>query len=278
MGMRHGFPHYTRRKRVFKSLTGDMWEKLISRVLISGPPNTFKTSSLRTWPKPVHVISYPGEKGYASIPQEDGVFGYVWEEGVDSRESPRSVVSRVKELTIEILSGQRGEVKTFVGDGLHKLYEKFLAAVTLGASARGEEFEPRVYGRVHKMFRDYLDMVNQSPVPFVVFTSWSAREKDDPDAKGQDATYHEFPDLPGQMSRWIMGEFSIVLHSEVVYSLDPKKDATGWWRVKPGSKVWGAQMKIPLEILRKIPERIPQDWEKLYHYLITEEKANVQRV
>ncbi|MEK6879083.1 MAG: hypothetical protein AABY22_05715, partial [Nanoarchaeota archaeon] len=50
------------------------------RVLIVGAPGSMKTTSLLTWPKPLHILSYPGEKGWETIPTNlEGVKAYVWD-------------------------------------------------------------------------------------------------------------------------------------------------------------------------------------------------------
>ena len=236
------------------------WARRARRILINGPPNSRKTSSLATWPGPLFVQSYPGEKGTASIPKTtvDGLpvkaFAF---ESPEAEVNWSQVVKDTKALTIEILSGKLGEVKTFAGDGLHKLYFMFLAEATFGASARGENFDAKLYGNAGTRFFQYVDLVMRSNVENVVFTCWDGHEKDDPDEKGTSPSRHIFPELPGQASKKIMGEFSISLYAT--------KDPAGKfvWQTQPSGKVWGAGVKLPVEVAKTLPLFIEQDWRVL---------------
>src|SRR5229473_2064730 len=225
----------------FKQLDKDTWKKGVSRTLIVGPPNSFKTTSISTWPRDIHWISYPGEKGHSSIPAGDpGVHAYVWEADDLTKFSPSSVVTEIEKLTIEILTLKHGPITTFAGDGLHKLYEFYLLQELAAlkqvfggspefAGATDEELEEKLsgkaYGRAHSSFKHYLDIVGFSGVEHAVFTIWDGEEKDNPDNK-RGGPSHVFPDLPGKMARRIMGEFPIVLASKITLP-DPQGRSVG---------------------------------------------------
>src|SRR3990167_10004017 len=106
-----------------KVLTKELGEKMIRRALIIGGPNTFKTTAIvRTAEQPLHILSYPGEKGAGVIPTtEPGINGYIWEEEDAAQFSISKQIEDIERTTWDILSGKFGEVKTFAGDGLHKL-------------------------------------------------------------------------------------------------------------------------------------------------------------
>lgn len=250
----------------FTESTPDEWRKRLSRVVLSGSPNSRKTTSLATWPGRTAVISYPGEKGYAAMPGKaaDGteLKSWLWTVPEAGEVAWGTVVTEVKTLTAEILNGKYGEFQTFAGDGLHKLYAAFLADATGGASAKGQGFEAKLYSNAHARFFDYVDMVFRSKIPHVVFTVWDGAEKDDPDDKSVNASKHVFPDLPGQAAKKIMGEASIVLHAT--------KNAKGdfCWYTQPTGKVWGAGMKLPAGIAGKIPAEVPQDYTKLFNLIV----------
>jgi hypothetical protein len=196
----------------------------------------------------------------------------------------QEILKAVEQLTIECLTGARGEIATFAGDGLHKLYEHFfqqeLQNLVLvfenSAKYQGmtkeqieEDLTGKAYGNAHREFVHYLNKVSVSKVPNVVMTIWDGDEKDDPN--NRKSASHVFPDLPGKMAKRIMGEFSVVLFSEVSLP-DPQGKRRGTWQLRPGGKVWGAGVKVPPDIAKRLPEKIEQDWSKLHPLLLGEVK------
>ena len=248
----------------------DGWRRAVTRCLLSGPPNSGKTTSLRTWPGVV-IQSYPGEKGVASIPYSDGVRAFVG--SLPPPGEPvnyAGVIAETERLTTEILTGKHSEVTTFAGDGLHKLHELYLAEATAGASMEGREFDPRLYGSAHKRFFRYLDMVLRSPVPYIVFTVWDGHEKDDPDERGATPSRHIYPELPGLAAKRMMGEFSLVLYS----TRQGTGPATKFiWQTQPFGKVWGAGAKLPIEVARRLPVTVEQDWRVVERIILGESKS-----
>lgn len=238
------------------------------RVLISGPPNTLKTTATFTWPAHRQHVSYPGEKGFETIPRNDpSVTPWIWEtEDASKTLTPHTVVQAIETLTVEILAGKHGECTTFVGDGLHKLYTWYFERAWLDLG-QTEENVGRAYGAAHRAFSAYLNRVLQSRVPYVVMTVWEGRTKDDPESRDKRAPTHIFPDLPGEMAKRIVGEFSVVLYSEADPP-DPKGQVRARWQVRPAGKVWGVGAKLPPELALKLPNKIePPDFRKLEPYL-----------
>jgi hypothetical protein len=233
------------------------WERDVKRTLLVGDPNSGKSFSLRTWPGPQEVLAYPGEKGSSSIASvsDDGKPVRVVRYAADGDIADWAAV--VKEMKEATRSALEAKPRTFAGDGLHKLYQCFLHEATFGASSRGNDFDPKLYGVATTRFGQYLDLVMRSPVEHIVFTVWGALEKDDPDERGATPSRHIFPDLPGQAAKRVMGEFSLVLYAN--------KDASGKyiWQTKPMGKVWGAGSKLPPSISARIPLTVEQDWGKL---------------
>lgn len=251
----------------FKQLTADAWQQGLRRSLIVGPPNSRKTTSLFTWPRPIGLISYPGEKGFASIPVgEPGVNAFVWEDDVVTKTSPSALVKEIETASFELLAGKHGEITTFAGDGIHKLYSAYLNEATNGAYSNGDDFEPRMYGRAHEAFLHYLNRVMHSKVQYVVFTVWDGREADNPEAGSKSPT-HIFPDLPGKLAKRIMGEFSVVLYAEVSPPV-PGQTQKATWQLQPGGKVWGAGVKLPVALAAKLPSKVPQDWKQVEPLLL----------
>ena len=260
----------------FKPLDKDSWVKSLSRTLISGPPNTRKTTSLLTWPRPIHILVYPNEGGAASIPaEEEGVFAYVFEENELEKSQPGLVVKQVEDLTLDILTGKKGEVATFAGDGLHKFYDfykerEFKSLVASNPTQSEEKLIGRAYGNAHNEFLHYLGLVKRSSVGNVVFTLWDGKEKDDPDNTSAKAPTHIYPDLPGQLAKRVMGEFSVVLYA----ILTPEGHSQAKWQIQPTGKVWGAAVKVPPHIAVDLPQEFQQNWAELLPVLKGEKKVN----
>ena len=250
------------------------------RVLISGPPNTLKTTSLLTWPRPLHIIFYPGEKGHETVTDGmEGVKKYVWEFEDPSKTSPASVVREIERLTSDIVIGKHGEVATLAGDGLHKLYgwyyAKCFADLLASAETRkgwdgdDDKLRGRAYGQAHDEFSLYLTKTLATKVPYMAMTVWEGRQKDNPEDLAKNAPTHIFPDLPGQMANRIVGEFSVVLYSEVSPIADLKGQLKGQWQIRPGGKVWGVGVKVSPEIAQSLPAKLPQDFPTLERLLRT---------
>lgn len=250
----------------FKQLDPEQWRRLFSRAAIIGLPNSWKTSSLRTWPRPIHILSYPGENGAAAIPQEDGIHAYVWEDDPATAKSPTAIVNEVERTTTEILAGKYGPIKTFAGDGFHKLYSvMYDAAFNELTDALphidSDKLGGRAYAEAHKKAFRYFKRVNSSSVPYAVMTMWSGRDKDDPENKNSQS--HIWPDLPGTLATKVMGEFGVVLYAEPGLEIAPGKFKPGTWQVRKGGKVWGAGMKLPPAVAARVPTIVEQDWGKL---------------
>jgi hypothetical protein len=170
----------------------------------------------------------------------------------------------MRKVTIDILAGKHGAVRTYFGDGLHKAYQIILAACTGGANFTGEEFEPKLYAKAHSLFWEYIDLILNSSVEYVVLTCWDGAEQDnklDQSNEGKKKV-HVYPDLPGQAAKKIMGEFSLVLNAGIE---GVGGAARYYWQTQPGGWVWGAGMKLPLEVTAKLklPREVEQNWTKL---------------
>lgn len=243
------------------------------RVGISGPPNTFKTTSLLTWPRPIHIISYPGEKGWETLPVGiEGVHSYVWKIEDPSKVTSASVVSEVDKLTVEVISEKRGPVQTLAGDGLHKLYDWYYKKARVDIDdipgMSDDQKDIRAYGNpqggAFKLFLDYLHKVLHSTVPYVVMTMWEDPEKDDPQDKSRSAPMHVFPAFPGKIAKRVVGEFGVMVYAEVTSPVaDLHGNVKGTWQIRPGGKVWGVGAKVPLEVALTLPGKIPQDFPTL---------------
>jgi hypothetical protein len=253
------------------------------RTLIIGPPNSLKTTSLLTWPGLKAIMSYPGEKGYDTLPLDrDDILPFVWKIGPEediTKLNPHEIVKEVEQTTAKIIGGKYGDtpVQTFAGDGLHKLYEWYYARARRDLDSLNVEDnikDARAYGYAHKDFIKYLTMVTHSSIQYAVFTCWSARERDDPDNTSTKAPTHIWPALPGQMANLILGEFSVVMFADSMPVQPGSKLLKARWQLKPEGKVWGVGVKAPKVVVEKLPVFVEADWSKLEPMLLSKEGSN----
>lgn len=247
------------------------------RLLISGPPNSFKTTSLLTCHKPLHILSCPGEKGWETIPVGvEDIHTYVWEVEDPTKITSASVVAEVDKLLVEVITGKKGPVTTLALDGIHKLYDwdykKARVELEDIPNMSDDQKDIRAYGNpqggAYKSFLDRLHKVLASTVPYVVCTVWEDPEKDDSQDKSKNAPMHTYPALPGKIAKRIVGEFSAVVYAEVQSPIADLHGAVkGTWQLRPGGKVWGVGVKAPLEVAMKLPKYIPQDFPTLERLL-----------
>lgn len=233
------------------------WLRSLRRILISAPPLHGKTTSFRTFPPKRHVLVAPGETGHSSIMPSADTNKYVWE---FDPTSPQVVWGKVwmevKQTTREILGGKHGEVTTFAIDGLHVLYECMMRA-----KGWTPDTDPKEFTSYHKEFKDYLDPIIASDVPYVVASCYDGPEVVDV-LKGDSSRENMsiFPDLPGKMAKHVMGKFPVALHAKKVAGPDGKDKYT--WELRATKKVQAVGFHIPREITERLPAELPQDWGK----------------
>jgi len=261
---------------MFKELDEDLWLKVFSRVLVIGPPNSLKTTSLLTWPRPIGILSFPGEKGSGTIPiNEPGIKAWVWEEEGKPATAAQKI-KEIEEITVKVLTSG---IKTFAGDGLIKLAglqwtKEFVRQLANNERLLAEgkvtedELKLRAYGNENfgscRATLTYINKVCQSGVENVVFTCWDGEEKDDPQVKKSGS--HTYADLPGKLARRITGEFGVTLYSHVSLP-DPLGKISGSWQIRPKGKVWGVGIKVPPQVAKLMPTEVPHNWTKLVELL-----------
>ncbi len=245
-------------------ITPELRAKMLRRVYVFGPPNSFKTTSvITTGVYPMVLISCPGERGWGTIPKNvKGLRPFVWERSPTDAQTAESVRAEVHTTVEKAIAGEYGPIRSLVIDGFHQMYEVYLEIATGGAYGRGEDFEPRLYARAHKMADRFLGITLDSPIEYVTFTSWNARE---PDRVGGDArASHEWPDLPGKAAKKMVGHFSVVAFARVKQTKLPDGSQASEWLLKPDTEVWGASVKMDPRLIVRLPTTVPQDFKKLY--------------
>ena len=272
-----------------KELTPDLGTKSLRRVLIIGAPGTFKTTSIiKSFPRPLAILNYPGEGGSAVIPtNEPDLKAWAWEQDPHDFASAK-IIDEVEQQTWKILMS--GEFKTFAGDGLTKLaalywnreYQRLLNSyakqIAEGKVNRdGVPYEEGLklqaygnenYGACRDTLR-YISRIRHSNIDTVVLTTREGVEAEDKELVGN-TNRHIFAELPGKLARNIVGEFGVVMRAEVSNVVDPKTGATrseGVWQIRKGGSVWGVGVKVSPERAEKLPLKVPQDWGRLYQLL-----------
>lgn len=246
----------------FVPADAEMYTKSQSRVLIAGDPNSGKTQSLLTWPRPLHVVVYPGEKGAATIRHDptNGVHVYLYQGGKTGINSA-DCIREVRQLVTDILVGKMGKTETIAGDGVHKFYDYLLDVSSGGAYLNGDEVDMKAYVPAQREFQKHLDTIAYSSAPNVVFTCWTGQERDS--QKKEVKTTHIWPDLPGKAAKRILGEFTATLYSTVRPAAIPGGDPQFVWQLKPDETVWGVGVKCPDDVRAQLPKYTPQDWKTL---------------
>jgi hypothetical protein len=256
---------------IIHELTEEDFIWAMSRILITGAPNSGKTGCSKTFRGPTHLLSYPGEGGINAIPKVDWIKRYIWKEDAAARMNSKAVVDEIWDVTVKIVTGKYGPIHTFFGDGVHRLFEYYIDQASGGKYFKGtmQKQDWLTAGGARAAFKDYLKMVKSSPVPVVVFTAWEAYEPDKQgDVYGTDK--HVLPDFVGKMARDAMGEFSLILSSHSKPNVIKGKPPRFWWQLKADSEVHGAAIKIDPAIWASLPNEIDQDWPKLEALLLGE--------
>lgn len=255
-------------------------------MLINGEPNSGKTTALLTFPGPRVVLSYPGEGGYDTLPDNDPTttkMVYISDKLTTTAPSSQ-IITEVEKATVAAL--QTPGLQTFCGDGLHKLATFVMDAMSggqyfEGATIRTESasntnvLDPRVWGQTERWLFNYLHIVKQSAVPNVVFTCWDqekAERKAKPGEQWSTLTQHRMPALPGNIARTIMGEFTVIVNASRGKYTDHKTgketaDRGYRWQTKSDGDVWGCAIKAPVGVVEKIPKFVKADWRELAAYL-----------
>lgn len=242
-------------------------------LLISGSPNSRKTTSLFTWAKAarpgvVHIVTCPREEGWETIPTNDPLIkshvDYCNYNPAGGDTDWTGIVAAVKQRCAEIIAGKHGPASTLALDGLHKYFECVLGACTNGGCFKGEGFNGiLVYPKAQNMAAELMYLLKRSSLNYVVFTCWDGYEKDreiEQDrmegSKIVQAERHKWPDLPGKMAKRVIGMVSTV-HASVQGSM-------ARWQVLPAGDVQGCGLKRPPDIMAQFKSPfVNQSWPEL---------------
>jgi len=245
-------------------------------LLIAGPPNSRKTTSLLTWTKAarpgrVHIVSCPRERGFETIPTNDPnivphILTVPYTLSTDpAKANPlswRPIVESVEIRCAEILAGKHGPAGTIAIDGLQKYAEACLAWMSSGRCFTDEAFNGmQVYPKAQGYVVEFMLKLMSASVDYVDFTTWADYEKDresDPDPKTMNEPKpprHQWPDLMGKLAKRVVGMASTVFAvcNNNVYQ----------WQTKAAGDILGCGLKGTPDIIAKVPLFVPQDWPTL---------------
>lgn len=257
------------------TINTDAYLRFISRVLIVGPPWSWKTSSLATWldegdEGDVHAIVMPGERGTGALPAHPRFHVYECEWG--EKDTAESVVKEVSQLVVEVVAKPHQALQL---DGLHKLHttihDKFVAQ-----GGGGDEARLRAYDQAHREFREILGKAARARR--FVGTVWDGWERDRPDEVATDNpkkvvkryNQHLWPGLPGQMAKMVVGEFGVVVRAVPGKQLalgSLGRYSPGTWITKETEEALGLGVRVPAHLGAAIPPRVRADWRRLERFL-----------
>lgn len=245
------------------------------RLLVNGMTGVGKTTSMLTLPRPIAIVSAPGEKGYDSIPQNDPeVLSFVWQDEPSKETNSDQIIQQVERTCVDLIAGKHGNIQSLVFEGLHKFYEYILDAVTGGEYFDGGKYDNwTMFPRAKRRLTGFLDRLMLNNIPVVAVTVWSEAEPDRGKRPGESASdvqnipTHIYPALMGKLAKEILGEFSVVVHQSKRKEAIGDKTESYMWQLKPHGDVWGCSIKGPKELTEKLPIYIKADYRELVRVL-----------
>lgn len=174
------------------------------RILISGKPNSGKSTSLDTFDKQVAIVVAPGEQGTGSFSDRDGVNYFQMQQEPGDQLDTVDVMLAFQDLLYMLIDCK--EYTTIAIDGIHKVHECFVNIASNGARFTGVAFDNRIYGLAHDMFKALIGELFYANTPMIVYTCWCDMEFIDQDlSAGQKQDRRVMPYLSGRMAMDIMG-------------------------------------------------------------------------
>ena len=251
-----------------------------TRILLTGEVDSGKTYSLLSFPGRKVVQFYPGEGGIATLGEDTAEVQRVFPPPTKVSVEPDSmqIITDVRKQTADILLGKHGECTTFCGDGLDKLHEYVLDALSGGAyfageavkDAKDEGLSALVIARAEHWTFSYLNLVLGSQVPYAVFTCW---DKDKGVRKAMAGEHwskvpmQKYPNFYGGIARNILGKFGVKLHASRGKLKETDQVKSYRWLTQSTSTVACAGIKGDPAMIAKIPKYLEARWPVLESYL-----------
>ena len=242
------------------------------RILINGGPNVGKTRAIvETFPRPLHVVNAPGEKGggwVARLAEPDLTVAVP----ADPLAPAAKILDSIEKTILDTVKA--GQVQTIAFEGLHKLMDYIMDLVTDGEYFKGLKPDWPMYSLCYHRANRFLDRILVNTTPVIVVTSWAkekASRKKQAGERQEDIPLAVGPDLLGEYSRKVLGEFDVVLH-QALHKTDRtdkegKRIYESRWQTRPNERVVGCGIKGPRALVEAIPLYIPADFQTLQTYL-----------
>ena len=263
------------------------------RLLISGFPNTGKTTSLATFcsglysDKTMVILSCPGEFGIRSLPVDIPNLTAVYYEptegeDINSAEWSRHALNSFDEVTSDVI---KSKPDVLAIDGIHSLWSHLMNRATDGEYLKGVDLNinpktgravqyraARYYSLAHASFGQYIAGLYSQAIPLVIATTWEEWEAGTTESQKPgdiEATRYLWPAVPGSMAKAIVGKFDARVSARIERRcLHTDCEDAGSdhfvWQFLPRGDVQGVGVK-GLKINRVMKEKpwIHQNWGDL---------------
>jgi hypothetical protein len=250
----------------------DEWLRQFRRALLIGLPDTWKTSSLLTWERPIAIVNAPGELGSSTLKETNDV--HIWTYQKEGKETDYSLTRQLRKDVDEIIGS--GKYATLAVEGLRALYDAYFIPYrdeeteAAEKGGRGADYRRCFWLAEQDLFQLIKD-INNSGMKYVVMTVWSAPQADDPiqaemaaKQRGVTVPQHWMPDIPGKnVPARLLGQFGMKANCKPGKQLAPGKWTPGVWTTRNQGTQMGAGLKLPIEIAQRIPTEIEANWMKL---------------
>lgn len=260
------------------------------RMLIAGNLGVGKTTALVQTLRTVRkqqpdatmvLLSFPGEKGYDSIPvDEPGLVARIWSDETGKIQSHKVV----KEVEDELVRCLVEKPTILAGDGFHKFFNYIIDTASDGAYFDGADFPSQLYGRAYSIAGEFLSKMMHSKIPLVFLTTWTRPRSERSGRPDESAEQKRlipqkiYPDLPPQLARTIVGDFSVAviqtlrsapvqdphrLYYPGLLVKEPQKEKIRVWQTRPYGEIEGVVLHGPVDVTQRIPTFIPASYAAL---------------
>ena len=283
------------------------------RILITGLSQSGKTTSLPTFiygpydyitqqqeateyadNRVMAIIESPGETGHRSLPIDTPFLTSYYLENEEAAETQTYAYSKesIDQFWSIYNSVEKQKPHYLAIDGAHGIYDHMFNMITSGEWLAGLDMNitpsgssdryrsARFYNQAHRMFNQYLAKFYNSPVPFIVVTSWEEWQgaKNDSDKPaGIEAPRYLWPAFPGGMAIVAPGKFDARISARqerkclTADCLDSKKGESHFvWQFLSRGDVQGVGIK-GLKVNRQMKDSpwIHQNWSDLKELIET---------
>jgi len=226
------------------------------RLQIVGPPYGMKTTVASWLAKDGHttIIGLPGERHTSILTPNENLSILLFDpvDVTNEKFDYLKLWNEVRSETARVLRETKS--KHVVFDGAHKAWSTVVNAGAQVAERSGNKYD--AWGFPQKEFLKWFNQGIDSPVEWVFWLAWSAKEK--VDEKSQKRSI--YPDYQGQMQQTIVGEMNIIY--QYIEGGRPI------WQLRQTEDAMGIGIRTAPEKAEKVPVRIPADWGKLKEILL----------